>query len=172
MKQFKKVAFFGMSKRRNFLGRVVLVSAFALYEIILLYKTLSSMYSKGIMDPFQVNHQLYSNGTAITLLHLLTLSLYLIAIASIKWSIDDPYMMPINVCWVELPTIQSIDKFITDFVYYDFKPDEIDQSNYSMGQKTFIVSAKWVLKAVEVFGVLFVFTRFLKNRDKDGQIIR
>ena len=52
IKQFKKVAFFGMNKRTNYLGRLALVIGIALFEAILMYKLVGSLYIRGIMDPF------------------------------------------------------------------------------------------------------------------------
>jgi hypothetical protein len=39
----------------------------------------------------------------------------------------------------------SIDKFLTDFIYYDFSDSELDQSNYSTFQMILIALSKLVL---------------------------
>jgi hypothetical protein len=84
---------------------------------------------------------------------------------SIKCSIDDPYMNSFSICWVELPTIYSVDKFLTEFIYYDFTPDQIDQSNYSDGQKYVVVLLEWTWRVGKALGVIMVFAKYLTDRD-------
>jgi hypothetical protein len=52
IKRFKTVAFFGMSKKNNYLGRLFMVIGIALFEAVIMYKLLGSLYLRGIMDPF------------------------------------------------------------------------------------------------------------------------
>ena len=89
---------------------------------------------------------------------------------SIKCSIEDPDSAPFRLCCVEFPTIQTIDKFVFEFIYYDFKPNEIDQSNYSSVQKYVILGIEWAWNFAKAAGVLLVFLGYLNEENLNKNI--